>query len=1006
MVQKKQYYLFGNNIGNGIILEKDIVESRSRMFELKELQTMVNGAYRKLKSYYYYDKTLLYIKKSLAQFEAGKGFQECLQEIGLNLYLENQAYFDALVERIDFRVMSKKLKVNKPEDITQKDIDHAKSIYTLNFYIDAPVELLIVDCLFMLFVGKVKCDLYGESECSYAGRFVRDVFRKKEQSLERGIDYASNRCFEPYYVSYEAWKNKAVDAVGEYKDKTDIVLMSLDFKSFYYSVNFDFSKLERMLKGDKRLQQIRFLTGIIEKVYQKYTGIVGKYRDCKQESENTCMLPIGLLSPLVLRNLYMMRFDSNIQEGLKPIYYGRYVDDLLLVLDSKGIANRTVDACIRNYLICSKLFRKSMRNRITYAKDASLSIQIDKVRCYYFKMGSKDRLLKGFYDHIGSTVSEANLVPDIDMFGHALVKEAYSVGGAGVEEMMEDPKLSKSSYYNVVRYINGLKFTLKNVYSGQEEVLKCLDEIMDLYRGSSTIEFFGSWRTVFELFVLVQDVGKFHQFYETIERYIEGLEFKELKAGEIYRKKYKYILFKLKKSLLENLNIACALALGLDYGMWKQEGKIYELAKLFRRVNLINHDMVFLPLVNYTNSSLLKEESLVRYRPFKNYTLSQRKIDWSPRFIQLEEYYLWHFMSYYHNQERREINYQEVYQQFLEDNAISGGQINPILSEECIKNVFHSIGKNKELWIKTIEVKEKHLSKIRIGIVNTSIVEEEALKALKEPTMACSYKKKAKLFKLLNMAAEEAVDYLVFPEFYMPFLWIYDLFIYAKQVGVTIITGMQYMTYGNRAYNFTCIIARVRGKQNQKESILLFREKNFYAPDERFELAKRGFVTKDQEVPFYYVVKSDAVTFSTVLCFEFTDIFSRAILKPAVNVLFIPQLNKDTHYFASVVEATARDLHAFVIQSNTAKYGDSRITLPAKTAYREIAQVKGGLNDVILVNEVNLEEFITFQKEYPNNLERIIETCLVCTHEKSCEQCEVTATSYKHYKYKGLPPNY
>ena len=34
-----------------------------------QIETMLHGAYKKLKSYYYYDKTLLFMKKKIADLE-------------------------------------------------------------------------------------------------------------------------------------------------------------------------------------------------------------------------------------------------------------------------------------------------------------------------------------------------------------------------------------------------------------------------------------------------------------------------------------------------------------------------------------------------------------------------------------------------------------------------------------------------------------------------------------------------------------------------------------------------------------------------------------------------------------------------------------------------------------------------------------------------------------------------------------------------------------------------
>ena len=46
------------------------------MFDsLDNVRYMVEGSYKKLKSYYYYDKTLLYIKMKIVEFEADEKFK-------------------------------------------------------------------------------------------------------------------------------------------------------------------------------------------------------------------------------------------------------------------------------------------------------------------------------------------------------------------------------------------------------------------------------------------------------------------------------------------------------------------------------------------------------------------------------------------------------------------------------------------------------------------------------------------------------------------------------------------------------------------------------------------------------------------------------------------------------------------------------------------------------------------------------------------------------------------
>lgn len=53
------------------------------------------------------------------------------------------------------------------------------------------------------------------------------------------------------------------------------------------------------------------------------------------------------------------------------------------------------------------------------------------------------------------------------------------------------------------------------------------------------------------------------------------------------------------------------------------------------------------------------------------------------------------------------------------------------------------------------------------------------------------------------------------------------------------------------------------------------------------------------------------------------------------------------------------------MQVNSSDYGDSRITKPAKTEEKDIVRTKGGKNNTILVDEINIKKIREFQiKEY------------------------------------------
>ncbi|WP_418571880.1 hypothetical protein [Intestinibacter bartlettii] len=124
----------------------------------------------------------------------------------------------------------------------------------------------------------------------------------------------------------------ALDTVVKRCKDENIVMLSLDIKSFYYSVNFDFNELKNLFAGDKRYKEIEFLTNIINCIYKKYTEIIRKYKKGMPNDIDKLILPIGMISPIMVREILLKNIDDCFVNKLNPRYYGRYVDDILLVL--------------------------------------------------------------------------------------------------------------------------------------------------------------------------------------------------------------------------------------------------------------------------------------------------------------------------------------------------------------------------------------------------------------------------------------------------------------------------------------------------------------------------------------------------------------------------------------------------------------------------------------------------------------------------------------------------
>lgn len=90
---------------------------------------MLEGSYKKLKAYYYYDKSLLYIKRKIACFESSKEtFSITFSKLANSLKDNDTYYFESLINQISFIILPKKLDSSANEnDVVSSNVDHAKN---------------------------------------------------------------------------------------------------------------------------------------------------------------------------------------------------------------------------------------------------------------------------------------------------------------------------------------------------------------------------------------------------------------------------------------------------------------------------------------------------------------------------------------------------------------------------------------------------------------------------------------------------------------------------------------------------------------------------------------------------------------------------------------------------------------------------------------------------------------------------------------------------------------
>lgn len=209
--------------------------------------------------------------------------------------------------------------------------------------------------------------------------------------------------------------------------------------------------------------------------------------------------------------------------------------------------------------------------------------------------------------------------------------------------------------------------------------------------------------------------------------------------------------------------------------------------------------------------------------------------------------------------------------------------------------------------------------------------------------------------------------YLVLPELALPAHWFIRIARKLHGRGISLISGIEYLHAGKgRVRNQ--VWAALSHDGLGFPSIMIYRQdKQRPALHEEQELQRLAGLkmkpNKGWETP--PIIQHGEFRFALLVCSELTNIGYRAALRGQVDALFVPEWNPDTETFNALVESAALDVHAYIIQCNHRQYGDSRIRAPYKDSWmRDLLRVKGGITDYCVIGEIDVLALRQFQSSH------------------------------------------
>lgn len=227
----------------------------------------------------------------------------------------------------------------------------------------------------------------------------------------------------------------------------------------------------------------------------------------------------------------------------------------------------------------------------------------------------------------------------------------------------------------------------------------------------------------------------------------------------------------------------------------------------------------------------------------------------------------------------------------------------------------------------------------------------------------------ARLCRLLDgvIAQPQRSRYLVLPELALPAHWFIRIARKLQGRGISLITGIEYL-HASKARVRNQVWAALSHNGLGFPSLMIYRQdKQRPALHEEQELQRLAGLElrPDKAWKTPPILQHGDLRFALLICSELTNIRYRADLRGKVDALFVPEWNQDTESFNALVESAALDMHAYIVQCNDRQYGDSRIRAPAKDSWtRDVLRVKGGVTDYCVIGEIDVQALRQFQSSH------------------------------------------
>lgn len=979
-------------------------------------------AYKKLKSNVYFDKTCLPLRDAIVAFENdpfNTSVDDLLDRLCEDFKAENKRWNCRKQEILNsIKCVALPKKIKKPENAVFFNFNTSTSVDVsdIQYFLQMDVEGHILGVIWLLLIG---WQIDRDFKYCYGNRI-----REKLRGELSGEPTYSPYLFEPYFEKYEGWRDGALSlAKQKMNNGEDVIVATMDFKRFYYSVDVSPKFMKSMLdkcdngKDTLSVRINEFVYAVIKQYAKCYCKLTGE--------KNKKILPIGFLPSNVIANYCLTKFDRAITNGWKPDYYGRYVDDILIV-DSLPKNSYLAEAAKKGELDKEKVFSYFMiqestwkgieekpRGHALFKKEnkqkeedkksysilseyvdfvgpgTKIVVQEEKTKFFYFQCDQSDALLTCFQENIAKNKSEFRRLPEDEaIFQKDDYSEIYQLKQDGINKFRDVNGIVLDKY-QLSKFL-GKSQRICNLIQDRRES-HFVKDIKKVFTDEMLIENYTLWEKVFTILVVNENFEELADFIEKILEAIEKVEFKPESemTSKIIDENCKIMKSQLKEFLCSGLNRALSLSIGNGFKGVLQNRNSTVIEKSFDISKISSEKNYYLEtrMCDKTMCAVLPEvlvkmkkrhegdmEFKVNCSDFQKVLAKLHRDDLKVDVIcekQNDQYkYFPYLVTMYDICILQQLKHMCDYDEAANDYEVLGRckenytRVNYDV-HASVSNRIHMESKkfNENL---VVRIGDKKMDTLSLAVSSIKMPPNN-LEKLIMGTPNRSIERYNDISKLVNSAIEQNAQMLVMPEACVPFEWLSTLARTSARNQMAIVTGVEHICIYEKMYNYTAVILPFE-YDGYRCSQIVFHLKNHYAPSELRMI--RGYhmipvEARSNGKVHYELYCWNDFWFSVYCCYELASIYDRALFQSYADALIAVEWNKDVNYYSNIMESLSRDLHCYCAQVNPAEYGDSRITQPTETVRKDILRTMGGDKPTVLTGQIMIKELREFQiKEY------------------------------------------